>query len=172
MDCEIDSPNFGYRRVLISRYKKEIQCFKTGAGYFTWSGQPVFLPIFNMAINDNNFSSRNSSAFLSRYLIISITASQFEINHRKWSIQNIWRWPSFCFISLHPRLQERENHVNCSAELETLFSQLSMNLNINRSAFRICPQLNLVFKIGHLLGGQILKSSLPIITMEAGQVVS
>ena len=43
-----------------------------------------------------------------------------------------------------------------SAELETPFSQLSMNLNINRSAFRICPPLNLVFKIGHILGGQIL----------------
>ena len=62
--------------------------------------------------------------------------------------------------------------MNCSAELETPFSQLSMDLNINRSAFRICPSLNLVFKIGHLLGGQILKSSLPFITMEAGQVVS
>ena len=46
--------------------------------------------------------------------------------------------------------------MNCSAELETPFSQLSMNLNINRSAFRICPPLNLVFKIGHLLSGQIL----------------
>ena len=52
--------------------------------------------------------------------------------------------------------------MNCSAELETPFSQLSMNLNINRIAFRICPPLNLVFKIGHLqpylhlLGGQIL----------------
>ena len=42
--------------------------------------------------------------------------------------------------------------MNCSAELETPFSQLSMNLNINR----ICPLLDLVFKIGHLLGGQIL----------------
>ena len=62
--------------------------------------------------------------------------------------------------------------MNCSAELETPFSQLSMDLNINRSAFRICPPLNLVFKIRHLLGGQILKSSLPFITMEAGQVVS
>ena len=62
--------------------------------------------------------------------------------------------------------------MNCSAELETPFSQLSMNLNINRSPFRICLPLNLVFKIGHLLGGQILKSSLPFITMEAGQVVS
>ena len=65
-----------------------------------------------------------------------------------------------------------ENQVNCSAELETRFSLLSMNLNINRSAFRICPPLNLVFKIRHLLGGQILKSSLPIITREAGQVIS
>ena len=46
--------------------------------------------------------------------------------------------------------------MNCSAELETPFSQLSMNLNINRSAFRICPPLNLVFKIGNLLEGQIL----------------
>ena len=62
--------------------------------------------------------------------------------------------------------------MNCSARLETRFSQLSMDLNINRSAFRICLPLNLVFKIGHLLGGQILKSSLPFITMEAGQVVS
>ena len=44
--------------------------------------------------------------------------------------------------------------MNCSAKLETPFSQLSMNLNINRSAFRICPPLDLVFKIGHLLGGQ------------------
>ena len=43
------------------------------------------------------------------------------------------------------------------------FGQLSMNLNINRSTFRICPPLNLVFIIGHLLGGQILKSSLPFI---------
>ena len=34
-DNEIDSPNFGYRRVLISHYKKDIQCFETGAGYFT-----------------------------------------------------------------------------------------------------------------------------------------
>ena len=50
--------------------------------------------------------------------------------------------------------RERENQVNCSAELETPFSQLFMDLNINRSAFRICPPLNLVFKIGHLLGGQ------------------
>ena len=57
--------------------------------------------------------------------------------------------------------------MNCSAELETPFSQLSMNLNKNRSAFRICPPLNLVFKIGHLFGGQILKSSLPFITMES-----
>ena len=65
-----------------------------------------------------------------------------------------------------------ENKVNCSAELETRFSLLSMNLNINRSAFRICPPFNLVFKIRHLLGGQILKSSLPIITREAGQVIS
>ena len=62
--------------------------------------------------------------------------------------------------------------MNYSAELETPFSQLSMDLNMNRSAFRICPPLNLVFKIGHLLSGQILKSSLPFITMEAGQVVS
>ena len=57
--------------------------------------------------------------------------------------------------------------MNCSAELETPFSQLSMNLNIDKSALRICPPLNLVFKIGHLLGGQILKSSLPFITMES-----
>ena len=57
--------------------------------------------------------------------------------------------------------------MSCSAELETPFSQLSMNLNINKSAYRICPPLNLVFKIGHLLGGQILKSSLPFITMES-----
>ena len=77
MDCEIDSSNFGYRRLLISRYKKEIQCFETGAGYFTWSGQPVFLPIFNMAVSDNNFSFWNSSALLLRFLIKSITASQF-----------------------------------------------------------------------------------------------
>ena len=77
MDCEIDSPNFGYQHVLISRYKKEIQCFETGPGYFTWRGQPVFLPIFNMAISDNNFLFWNLSALLLRYLIKSITASQF-----------------------------------------------------------------------------------------------
>ena len=57
--------------------------------------------------------------------------------------------------------------MNSSAELETQFSQLSMNLNINRSTIRICPPLNLVFKIGHLLGRQILKSSLPFITLES-----
>ena len=124
-------------------------------------------PIFNMAVSDNNFSFWNSSALLLRYLIKSITASQFWINHRNWSIQNIRRWPCFCFIGIHRRLRERENQVNCSAELETLISQLSMDLNINRNAFRICPPLNLVFKIGHLLGRQILKSSLPFITMES-----
>ena len=171
MDCEIDSPNFGYRRVLISHYKMEIQCFETGAGYFTWSGQPVFLPIFNMAVNANNFSFWSLSALLLRYLIkkhygMSIWNQPSEMKYPKYS-----KMTKFLFYRYSPETQwEGEpSELFCG---ESPFSQLSMNLNINRSAFRICPPLNLVFKIGHLLGWQILKSSLPIITMEAGQVVS
>ena len=73
----------------------------------------------------------------------------------------------FYRYSLETPRDGEPRQVNCSAELETPFSQLSVNLNIDRSTFRICPPLNLVFKIGHLLGGQILKSSLPFITMES-----
>ena len=63
-----------------------------------------------------------------------------------------WKMTKFLFYGYSPETP-REGEPS---ELETPFSQLSMNLNINRSAFRICPPLNLVFKIGHLLGGQIL----------------